>query len=593
MSADPLSAVAMPASGGDRSTALRWLDWIASSHARAIAILMTLALLCFLPGLFSIPPIDRDEARFAQATKQMLETGDFIDIRLQDEPRYKKPVGIYWLQAAIVSLSGKGPGAEIGFYRLASVLGALAAVLLTYWAAIPMFGRKAAFVAAAAMAVSLILTVEAHLARTDAVLLATVVLAQGALARAYLAPGGPPIRIALLFWVGIGLGVLVKGPVILMISGLTIFALVVGERRAAWLRNLRPLVGIPLAALIVLPWFAGIVSIAGLDFFRQSLGEDLFGKVGSGAEGHWGPPGLHFLLFWFLFFPAVALVVPALPFVRRNLGLPAVRFCLAWIVPNWIVFEIVTTKLPHYTMPLYPAIAALIGAAVVQGLPAGRWWTRGMAIGAALFALCLPIAGLIALDEFGGTFDLAGIPMTIVIGGLAALAIVAGFADRPLDAVGILAIAAVASYIFLFTAIVPRLEAFQVSGRLAEAARSSVSCGDPEFFASGYQEPSLVFLTGTNLRRGNGQEAATFLAEGGCRLALIEDRQRRSFRQALRALGFTPESRARITGMNIGGFRPVDIEVYAALPGARPGRAASEAGDGAEMAPAEPGSAEK
>ena len=58
------------------------------------------ALVLFLPGFFNIPPIDRDEARFAQATKQMVESGDFVDIRFQDDVRYKKPVGIYWLQAS-------------------------------------------------------------------------------------------------------------------------------------------------------------------------------------------------------------------------------------------------------------------------------------------------------------------------------------------------------------------------------------------------------------------------------------------------------------------------------------------------------------
>ena len=78
------------------------LDFAVSSHARAAAVLLIAALLAFLPGFFQIPPVDRDEARFAQATKQMLETGDFIDIRLQDETRYKKPVGIYWLQAGAV-----------------------------------------------------------------------------------------------------------------------------------------------------------------------------------------------------------------------------------------------------------------------------------------------------------------------------------------------------------------------------------------------------------------------------------------------------------------------------------------------------------
>ena len=78
------------------------VDYAVSSHARAIAVLVVAALLAFLPGFFQIPPLDRDEARFAQATKQMLETGEYVDIRFQDEVRYKKPVGIYWLQAAVV-----------------------------------------------------------------------------------------------------------------------------------------------------------------------------------------------------------------------------------------------------------------------------------------------------------------------------------------------------------------------------------------------------------------------------------------------------------------------------------------------------------
>ena len=78
------------------------IDFVTVSHVRAIAFLTLCGLLLFLPGFFNIPPIDRDEARFAQATKQMVETGDFVDIRFQDDVRYKKPVGIYWLQSAVV-----------------------------------------------------------------------------------------------------------------------------------------------------------------------------------------------------------------------------------------------------------------------------------------------------------------------------------------------------------------------------------------------------------------------------------------------------------------------------------------------------------
>src|ERR1700709_1314011 len=77
-------------------------DFATANHLRATVFLTLVALVFFLPGFFTIPAIDRDEARFAQATKQMVESGDFVDIRFQDDVRYKKPVGIYWLQAAAV-----------------------------------------------------------------------------------------------------------------------------------------------------------------------------------------------------------------------------------------------------------------------------------------------------------------------------------------------------------------------------------------------------------------------------------------------------------------------------------------------------------
>src|SRR6185369_16268741 len=124
------------------------IDFVTGSHARAVAFLVLCALVLFLPGFFNIPPIDRDEARFAQATKQMVETGDFIDIRFQDEVRYKKPVGVYWLQAAAVETASKlgMPRAQlrIWLYRVPSLIGAIGAVLLTYWAALAFVSRRAA-----------------------------------------------------------------------------------------------------------------------------------------------------------------------------------------------------------------------------------------------------------------------------------------------------------------------------------------------------------------------------------------------------------------------------------------------------------------
>src|SRR3981189_1332084 len=148
------------------------IDFAVGSHLRAVALLLLVALLCFLPGFFAIPPIDRDEARFAQATKQMVESGDYVDIRFQDEVRYKKPVGIYWLQAGVVKTASvlglRDALTTIWLYRIPSLIGAIGAVLLTYWTALAFVSRRAAVLAGLMMASSILLGVEARLPPTPA-----------------------------------------------------------------------------------------------------------------------------------------------------------------------------------------------------------------------------------------------------------------------------------------------------------------------------------------------------------------------------------------------------------------------------------------
>src|SRR6201993_3575332 len=164
----------------------------AGSPRRAVAVLVLISLVLFLPGFFQIPPVDRDEAYFAQATKQMIETGDYVDIRYQDDVRYRKPVGIYWLQATVVNVASalglRNAPTSIWLYRLPSLLGAIGAVLATYWCALAFVSRRGAVLAALMMMSSAIVGVEARLAKTDAVLLFTVVTAMAVMARAYLAP---------------------------------------------------------------------------------------------------------------------------------------------------------------------------------------------------------------------------------------------------------------------------------------------------------------------------------------------------------------------------------------------------------------------
>src|SRR5438045_5034337 len=365
------------------------IDFVAGSHFRAVAFLILCALVLFLPGFFSITPIGRHEARFAQATKQMVETGDFVDIRFQDEVRYQKSVGVYWLQAAAVeTASAMGlPRApvRIWLYRVPSLIGAMGAVLLTYWAALPFVTRRGAIFAGLMLCSSVLLGAEARLAKTAAMLLLTGVAALGALGRVYLSwqRGEDPVRSPwsspAIFWTALAAGILLKGPLILMFVVLTIGSLAILDRSAVLFWRLRPVWGLTWMLVLVLPWFVAIFWRAGDTFFAVSLGGDMLSKLGA-QESHGAPPGVYLLLFVVTFWPGAPLAGMAAPAIWRARREPGAQYLLAWLIPSWIVFELVLTKLPHYVLPLYPAIAILtVGAMERRVLSRWPWLVRGAA----------------------------------------------------------------------------------------------------------------------------------------------------------------------------------------------------------------------
>ena len=87
-----------------------------------IVLVSSLVLIFILPGMNSIPPLDRDEARFSQASKQMLEDKNYVVIKFQEELRSKKPIGIYWLQATSAYIFGKE---NIMSYRIPNIIASI------------------------------------------------------------------------------------------------------------------------------------------------------------------------------------------------------------------------------------------------------------------------------------------------------------------------------------------------------------------------------------------------------------------------------------------------------------------------------------
>ncbi|WP_208987598.1 ArnT family glycosyltransferase [Roseibium marinum] len=565
-----------PARGAGSAKALRKPVWlrIFGHDVTAPFLLLLLSLFLFVPGQWTVPPLDRDEPRFTQATKQMLETGDYIDIRFQEEARHKKPVGIYWLQAAAAKLTGQGAKAPLWVYRLPSAIGAAVSVLAAFWMARAFMGPAGALLVGGFVAMAIIVGVEARLAKTDAVLLATIIIAQGALARIWLKdPGRRLWGLSFLFWTALAASVLVKGPVGPMVVGLTVMGLMIARRNVRWFKAASPFAGIVWMLLLVSPWFVAIWIATDGSFFTEAIGKDLLGKVGQGQEGHGAPPLTHFGAMFGVFWPLPAFLLMALPLIWRERTSPLVIFSVAWFVPGWIVFELVSTKLPHYTMPLLPALALPVAAAMLDG--AGTYtktWVRWIAA----VLLALPVVGL-AAAAFAGPFALGIWPsppgaVLVAIGAVFIVAAATRLLRGPaLYALPAVSMAAICVAVGIWGFVGPALSPVWVSPRLVEALDGIPGCvlrENRQVVTSGFHEPSFIFLEGTGTRIVSPKGAAEFLARSGddaqgvCRVAAIESREEPAFLAAAKEIGLVPEVRKRVDGLNINGGDKVDIALY-------------------------------
>jgi 4-amino-4-deoxy-L-arabinose transferase-like glycosyltransferase len=476
--------------GLGRERVLRWLALIA------------FALLTFLPGFATLPVTDRDEARFVQASRQMVQSGDYIDIRFQDEARYKKPVGIYWLQSLSVAASGQGEAAPLWVYRIPSLAGALLAVLLVAFIGIPLFGPGPAFLAAAVFAAGFVIGGEARIAKTDAALLATILVAQAALARLWLQQD---VRQGWIyaFWLAIAAAVLIKGPIGPMVSGLTVAALFLWDRRPGWLRPLAAPMPMLLALVIALPWFMAISLRSDGGFWQASVGADLLAKVASGQEGKGAPPGSYLLFLFFAFWPATALLVLSAPRIWAARRDRATGFLIAWAIPVWMVYEAVPTKLFHYTLPVFPALALLAVGHLPKALLSTPRWLKVVA-GLAM----LPGIALGSGVVYGAGTTAAPDALWIALAGLTAaiIAMVAAWRALAQGAVVALVLASAAmgallhATVFLALARMPVLWPTDQAMAIANAIATSQNCPTPILTSWGYTEPSVVWNGGVQTR---------------------------------------------------------------------------------------------
>ncbi len=540
----------------------------------AAGLLVLLCLLLYLPGFFTVPPIDRDEARFAQASYQMLESQDYVRVSFQDEPRHKKPIGIYWLQVLSAKLFSGEASKEIWHFRIPSLLGAILAVLGTYAIGRKLFEDKAALLGAALLACTLLMAVEANMATTDAALLACIVASQWSLAHLYVKSQSPAQfswTVFFVFWTAQGFGILIKGPLAPFVSLLTIVSLGIWDRKWQWLRGLRPLPGVLLLLVMVLPWTVAVWKATDGSFFRDAFSEDFFPKLVSGQESHGAPPGYYLLLLIVAFWPASLFLGFSCGHAWKERAVQGVKFCLCWIVPAWIVFEAVPTKLPHYVLPLYPALALLSARTLLEleKTPKQwpRFWPRFVPMGFMVLFAMLVTTGAFALPWLA-----SGLPSLVGAGtALLGLAIaVQGIRylkrEKLLHTVLLCIGGNILVFGLIFQFIFPRVDFFWLSRTIQEEISQMAPSGNLERItvaSSGYHEPSLVFLLGTHTRLVTPEGAAQMLLNSPETISIVWTRERSRFLERAEKLGIKPRHVGGVEGFNYSKGRVMKLEFYA------------------------------
>lgn len=594
---------------------------------RGPALAALVAILAALPGLALIPPIDRDESRYAESSAQMLETGDVINIQFQNEPRHKKPVGIYWAQAASAAVFAPGGHRVIWPYRIPSILGAALAAAACAWGAGRFWGPRGAATAGGALAATILLATEGFFGTTDGALAGTTTLAMAALARIWGAANGygeAGWRTRLLFWLGLSAAILIKGPIAPMIIGLTLVSLAVWERKAAWMKGLGYAWGVPLLLVLTLPWAIAITLATHGAFWTRAVGGDLATKVVGGQESHGAWPGFYLVTGLAAAFPMTLLVPAAIGKAWSKASAPLIsvwlagaggllvmarwkalggaetpakiavlailwallaaspwliarwrkgpapasttpalatpaRFALCWLIPSWLVFELAPTKLPHYVLPLYPALAWLVADALSQ--PIGR---IGRFVGAGLAAmggLAIAAAAVYALSKFGNGAITPWATLTVGFA-LAGAFTGAFFLLRRASGTALIAISLCA--IFAHTALVEeaaRLRPLWPSRNVVQILAQQHLLDAKPITLVGYAEPSAVFALGAKTELADKpSQGADAIAQG--RTVVVEAEADPDFLAAVAARGLKVQAVTVERGFNYTRGRSVVLTVY-------------------------------
>ncbi|MFP4540560.1 MAG: ArnT family glycosyltransferase [Opitutales bacterium] len=451
----------------------RWWPWIS---------LLLLGLATLLPGLATLPIVDRDEPRFAHATVEMIERGEWVVPYFNDEYRFDKPPLTYWWMRLHYTVLGQH---EFGA-RLHSLLAALAcAGVLFAWGS-RLFDRGVGWWAAAAWLTCLQVLIHGRIALADMPMVLAVLVSQWSLWQ-LLVERSSARRWWWALWLSQALGFLAKGPIAFFVPLLTwlLFALL-GRAGHRWaFRWTEWFLGAILCLGLIAAWgLPALWATEGL-FWNQGMERHVVERGFESFHGRTWNPFFYLVIFLFLF--------PWAGWLPRSLARGwrdprRGRFLLLWLLAPVILFTFYQTQLPHYILPGYGGALLLIFAYLrPDELARGWFWKALGGVFGVLAVACVVLA-------VGGNPPAAAAPLRFVFASaaliLAALVILQWGLARQ-------------KWALLGTGVLLLAVGFGGLGRSLREAAASVELGEivtherlGEAWGIGYREPSLVFYTG-------------------------------------------------------------------------------------------------
>jgi 4-amino-4-deoxy-L-arabinose transferase-like glycosyltransferase len=340
--------------------------------SRRLLLLFFAFLGLYAAGDWALPLIDRDEPRFSEASREMLERGDFVVPYFNNQTRFDKPPLIYWLQDAAYLALGENELAA----RLPSALcGALTVVVIALWGS-QLYDPKTGFRAAVMFGLTIQAIVHAHAAVADMAMIAASTASAWAGWNWIDAGRGYKRGWWLAFWVFLAIGFLAKGPIAWVPIGMAAWAagkLEREKRPRAWEWLLGPVLMLALVGLWGIPAMVrthGQFAVVGLG--KHVVMRSVAPLQGHGAKSWWSYALIlpfYFITIWPSFFPWSIWLLPALIALwktRKQWG-PKESYLAAGIVLVFGIFTLSWTKLPHYTLPAFPFLALVVAA----------WWGSG------------------------------------------------------------------------------------------------------------------------------------------------------------------------------------------------------------------------